>query len=210
MARIFSVVSRAGLARVFDPLARALVRAGVSPDAVTVIGSAGIVAAAIGLAARGWIISATLVITLVAFTDMLDGAMARISGRTNRFGALLDSTMDRISDGAVFGALAYWQATLGQRWSLVAALICLVTGQVISYVRARAEGLGFAANVGIAERAERLVIVGLGGLGYGFGFHPAMAIALWVLAALSVITIGQRLLHVWRQARAAETVEAAR
>jgi CDP-diacylglycerol--glycerol-3-phosphate 3-phosphatidyltransferase len=210
MARIFSVVSRAGLARVFDPLARSLVRAGIPPDAVTVAGSAGIVAAAVGLAARGWMISAAIVITVLAFTDMLDGAMARATGRTNRFGALLDSTMDRVSDGAVFGALAYWQATSGHRWSLVAALICLVTGQVIPYVRARAEGLGFTANVGIAERAERLVIVGLGGLGYGLGLHPAIAVALWVLAALSAITIGQRLIHVWRQARAADTVEAAR
>ncbi len=203
MAKIFSVVSRAGFARAFEPIARVLLRAGVSANAVTVVGSAVIVAAAVGLATRGWLITATIVITLVALTDMLDGAIARASGGTSRFGALLDSTMDRISDGAVFGALAYWLATVGDRWSLAAALVCLVTGQVISYVRARAEGLGFTANVGIAERAERLIIVGLGALAYGLGFHAVLDVALWVLAVLSVITIGQRIVHVWRQAREA-------
>src|SRR6266508_533787 len=203
MAKIFSVVSRAGFARAFEPIARVLLRAGVSANAVTVAGGAVIVAASGGLVARGRLVPAMIIITLVALTDMLDGAIARASGQTNRFGALLDSTMDRISDGAVFGALAYWLATVGDRWSLAAALVCLVTGQVISYVRARAEGLGFTANVGIAERAERLIIVGLGALAYGLGFHAVLDVALWVLAVLSVITIGQRIVHVWRQAREA-------
>jgi CDP-diacylglycerol---glycerol-3-phosphate 3-phosphatidyltransferase len=203
MAKIFSVVSRAGFARAFQPLARVLLRAGVSANAVTVGGCAVIVAAAVGLVARGWLITGTIVITLVALTDMLDGAIARASGDSNRFGALLDSTMDRISDGAVFGALAYWLITTGNRGGFVAALICLVTGQVISYVKARAEGLGFTANLGLAERAERLVIAGLGALAAGFGLRAALDVALWLLAVLSIITIGQRMVHVWRQARTA-------
>ncbi len=203
MAKIFSVVSRAGFARAFEPIARVLLRAGVSANAVTVAGGAVIVAASVGLVARGRLVPAMIIITLVALTDMLDGAIARASGQTNRFGALLDSTMDRISDGAVFGSVAYWLATQGDRWSVAAALVCLATGQVISYVKARAEGLGFTANVGTAERAERLVIAGLGALLYSFGLRPALGIALWLLAVLSVITIGQRMMHVWRQAKAA-------
>src|SRR6266542_2456352 len=196
MAKIFSVVSRAGFARAFEPIARVLLRAGVSANAVTVVGSAVIVAAAVGLATRGWLITATIVITLVALTDMLDGAIARASGGTSRFGALLDSTMDRIADGAVFGALTYWLAITGQRANVAAALICLIAGQIVSYVKARAEGLGLEANVGVAERFERLIIIGLGGVGHGLGIPYALEVALWLLAVLSVITVAQRILHV--------------
>ncbi|MDT5038831.1 MAG: CDP-diacylglycerol---glycerol-3-phosphate 3-phosphatidyltransferase [Micromonosporaceae bacterium] len=202
MAKIFSVVTKAGVLRVVDPVARALLRAGVSPDAVTVLGTVGVIAAAVGLASRGHLMTATFVITACALTDLLDGAMARARGTPSRFGALLDSTMDRIADGAVFGGLAYWLAVTDQRVNLVATLICLISGQVVSYVKARAEGLGLSANVGIAERFERLVILGLGGIGHGLGVPYALSIALWLLVALSVVTAGQRIGHVYRQDRA--------
>jgi CDP-diacylglycerol--glycerol-3-phosphate 3-phosphatidyltransferase len=204
MAKILSVVSRAGLARLIEPLARGLLRVGVSPDAVTVAGSAGVLVGAIGFATRGHLIVALVIVTLSALTDMLDGAMARQRGAISKWGALLDSTMDRISDGAVFGAVAYWLAVSGHPSGLAAALICLVTGQVISYVKARAEGLGLTANVGVAERAERLIIVGIGGLLDGLGVRYALEVALWILAVLSVITIGQRMIYVYRQVRQAE------
>jgi CDP-diacylglycerol--glycerol-3-phosphate 3-phosphatidyltransferase len=196
MAKIFSVVTKAGLSRVLDPVARALLRAGISPDAVTIIGTAGVIAASVGLAARGHLLIATFVITACALTDLVDGAMARARGTSSKFGALLDSTMDRVADGAVFSGLAYWLAVTGQRASLVATLICLVTGQVVSYVKARAEGLGLEANVGIAERFERLVIIGLGGIGWGIGIPYALEVALWLLAVLSTITVVQRIWHV--------------
>jgi CDP-diacylglycerol--glycerol-3-phosphate 3-phosphatidyltransferase len=198
MAKIFSVITKAGLSRVLDPVARALLRAGVSPDAVTLVGTAGVIAAAVGLATRGYLLVATFVITACALTDLIDGAMARARGTTSRFGALLDSAMDRVADGAVFGALAYWLAVTGQRASLVATLICLVAGQIVSYVKARAEGLGLSADVGIAERFERLVIIGLGGIGHGIGVPYALEVALWLLAPLSVVTVGQRIWHVRR------------
>jgi CDP-diacylglycerol---glycerol-3-phosphate 3-phosphatidyltransferase len=202
MAKIFSVVTKAGLSRVLDPVARALLRAGVSPDAVTVVGTAGVIAAAVGLATRGHLLIATFVITACALTDLIDGAMARARGTTSRFGALLDSTMDRVADGAVFGALAYWLAVTGDRASLTACLICLIAGQVVSYVKARAEGLGLSADVGIAERFERLVIIGLGGIGYGIGVPYALQVALWLLAVLSVVTVFQRIWYVRRLDRA--------
>jgi CDP-diacylglycerol---glycerol-3-phosphate 3-phosphatidyltransferase len=201
MAKIFSVVTKAGLARVVDPIARALLRAGVSPNVVTVVGTVGVVVAAVTLATRGHLWIAALVITACALTDMLDGAMARARGTTSRFGALLDSTMDRLADGAVFGALAYWLATTDQWANLTACLICLIVGQVVSYVKARAEGLGLSANVGIAERFERLIIIGLGGIGHGLGIPLALDVALWLLAVLSVITVGQRMRHVYLQDR---------
>jgi CDP-diacylglycerol---glycerol-3-phosphate 3-phosphatidyltransferase len=198
MAKIFSVDARAGIARVVDPVARALLRAGVSPNAVTVAGTAGVVAAAIGFGARGHFIIGTLIVTLCAFTDLIDGTMARMHGGPTKFGALLDSTMDRVADGAIFGAVVYWYATQGEHGPVVAGLICLVSGQIVSYVKARAEGLGWSANVGIAERLERLVLVGLGGLLTGAGLDWGLPAALWLLAVLSVVTVWQRVVHVYR------------
>jgi len=200
MAKIFSVSVKAGVVRAFDPLARALLRAGVSPDVVTVAGTLGVLVGA-GLATQGWFIPAVVVVTLSALTDVVDGTMARIRGRTSRFGALLDSTMDRIADGAVFAAVAYWLAVTGDRWGFVAALICLVAGQLVSYVKARAEGLGMTCDVGLIERFERLVIVGIGGLLVGFGVTWGLTAVLWLLAALSVHTAVQRVMHVYRQDR---------
>ncbi|MGC9668539.1 phosphatidylinositol phosphate synthase [Planosporangium sp. 12N6] len=202
MAKILSVVTKASLLRVVDPVARALLHAGVSPNVVTVVGTVGVVAASVGLAARGHLVIAAFVIAACALTDMLDGAMARARGTTSRFGALLDSTMDRIADGAIFASLAYWLATQDLYATLAAALVCLVSGQIVSYVKARAEGLGFDANVGIAERTERLLIIGVGGLAWGLKIPFALDVALWLLAVLSVITVAQRMTHVYRQARA--------
>jgi CDP-diacylglycerol--glycerol-3-phosphate 3-phosphatidyltransferase len=202
MAKIFSVVTKAALSRIVDPVARALLRVGVTPDMVTVAGTAGVVGAAFTLATRGWLVAATLVITAFALLDMLDGAMARMRGRPSRFGALLDSTMDRVADAAVLGALAYWLAVSGRRATAVAAVLCLVLGLLVSYVKARAEGLGLSADVGIAERFERLVIVGLGGLAYGFGVPYALEIALWLVAVLSAVTVVHRMAHVYRLDRA--------
>lgn len=203
MAKILSGPVKAGINRAFDPIARALLRARVSPDAVTVAGTVGVLVASLIWATRGQWIIATVVVTLCAFLDLIDGSMARQLGRTGRFGAFLDSTMDRVADAAVFGSVAYYFAVQQRHWTLVAALICLVTGQLVSYVRARAEGLGFSAKVGIAERAERLILLGIGGLVTGFGWRYGMDVALWLLAVLSLITIGQRIGHVYRQDRSA-------
>ena len=201
MARFLSVVSRAGLARFVEPVARALLRVGISPNAVTVAGSVGVIIGSVGFAARGHLLIALVIVTVCALTDLLDGTMARLRGSTGKWGALLDSTVDRVSDSAVLASVAYWYATTNQHRAAVAAILCLIVGQLVSYVKARAEGLGFTANVGLAERAERLLIVGVGGLITGLGWKPALEIALWILLALSLVTIGQRMTHVYRQAR---------
>ena len=201
MAKFLSVISRPTLTRIVEPLARALLRIGVSPNAVTVAGSVGVVAISVIFAAHGHLLIATLLVTVCALTDLLDGTMARLRGSTGKCGALLDSTVDRISDAAVLGAVVYWLATSGQHRAATVALVALILGQLVSYVKARAEGLGFTANVGIAERAERLLIIGVGGLLAGLGLKPALEVALWVLAVLSAVTIGQRMIFVYRQAR---------
>ncbi len=198
MAKIFTDAARIGVSRVIEPLARGLLRIGLSPDAVTVLGTLGVVAAAIGFAARGEFLAATLLVAAFALVDTLDGTMARVRGYSTRFGAMLDSAMDRVGDGAVFGALAFWYATTGETPTFIAALICLVAAQVISYVKARAQSVGLRCEVGLVERAERLLLVGVGGLATGLGVGWALPAALWLLAVLSVFTVVQRILHVRR------------
>ncbi|TDB81107.1 MULTISPECIES: phosphatidylinositol phosphate synthase [unclassified Micromonospora] len=199
MAKIFQVTARAGMTRVVEPVARGLLRAGVSPNVVTVTGTVGVLVGALGFGARGKLVAGALIVTVFALTDLLDGTMARMSGGSTRFGAFLDSSMDRIADSAVFGAVAYWLATEGDHSGVAAALLCLAAGGLVSYVKARAEGLGLTCDVGVAERTERLLIVGVGGLLTGLGVGPALEVALWLLAAVSIFTVGQRMVHVYRQ-----------
>ena len=187
------------------PIARLLLRLGVSPDAVTLVGTLGVSAAALWFFPHGEFFVGVLVITAFVFSDLVDGHMARESGRTSSFGAFLDSTLDRLGDAAVFSGLALWFAWDGDsRLYLGLSLVCLVMGNVTSYARARAEALGFEAKVGIAERADRLVAIlvmtGLSGL---LGWPVLIEIALWALAVASTVTVAQRILVVRRQAQAA-------
>ncbi|HTF09707.1 MAG TPA: CDP-alcohol phosphatidyltransferase family protein [Asanoa sp.] len=210
MAKIFQVSARAAMAHVIEPIARRLIGWGVTPNQVTVAGTVGVLGGSIGLGAQGFLVAGALVVTFFALVDLVDGTMARLSGGSTRFGALLDSTMDRIADGAVVGTVIYILAERHDRWGVVGAIICLVTGAVVSYVKARAEGLGLKANVGIAERAERLIIIGIGGLLSGFGLEWGLAAAVWFLAAVSVITIWQRMAYVYKQAQEADAADRAR
>lgn len=206
MAKIFRVSARTALGSVVEPIARALLRAGVTPNTVTVAGTAGVLIGAIGFAARGHLLIGLVIVVVFALTDFLDGTMARMKGGSTRFGAFLDSSMDRVADAGIFGSVAYYLATQDDRWGMVAALLCLGVGQIVSYVKARAEGLGMTCNVGIAERPERLLSVGVGGLLTIVGLEWALPAALWVLAGLSVITVGQRIAYVYKQAQAPTNV----
>ena len=202
---MLNVFARVHTDRITEPLARWLVARGVDPDAVTVIGTLGTVAAAVWFLPRGELVAATAVITFFVLLDLVDGAMARARGRSTPFGAVLDSTGDRLADGALFAALAWWALGAGeQRLVGVAALVCLVAGQLVSYVKARAEGAGLSADGGLVERAERLIIA-LAGTGLeGLGVPYALAVALWLLAAASLWTFGQRVVQVRRSAAAQE------
>jgi CDP-diacylglycerol--glycerol-3-phosphate 3-phosphatidyltransferase len=192
---------RPAAGRVVAPLARWLLRVGVTPDMVTVTGTLGAVAGAFAFFPRGSFFLGTLVVTLSVLTDVLDGAMARMRGISGNWGAFLDSTLDRIADAAIFSALVLWYAGDGDSTLLLGvSLFCLVSGVVTSYAKARAEGLGMTADVGIAERLERLIIVLAGTALAGFGLDAALPVALWVLAVASAITVGQRLVEVRRQA----------
>ena len=201
MAKIFNTSARAVFSHVVNPIARFLLRVGVSPNAVTIAGTVGVLIGSY-LGALGHLFWGTWVVTASALTDVLDGTMARMRGGSGRFGALLDSSMDRIADAAVFGAVTFYLAGEGNPYGgMVAALICLAAGQVVSYVKARAQSLGLDADVGIAERLERLIIVGIGGLLGSAGLAWGLPAALWFLAVLSVVTVFQRLIHASRSER---------
>jgi CDP-diacylglycerol--glycerol-3-phosphate 3-phosphatidyltransferase len=207
---VLSFFGRATVAKATAPLGKALVDAGLTPDGMTVFGTVASVAAALTLFPSGHLFWGTMVIWLFVMFDMLDGAMARARGGGTRYGAVLDATCDRIADGAVFSGLAWWAVYHDHSKPLLAAtLICLVTSQVISYAKARAEASGLSADGGLIERPDRLIIVLVGagftgiagywGIGWlGWAIHVAM----WLLAVLSVITVFQRVLAVRNSAAA--------
>lgn len=185
-----------------SPIANGLLRLGVSPDAVTITGTIGVSAGALWFFPRGQFFVGVLVVTAFVFSDLIDGYMARISGKSSKWGAFLDSTLDRVADAAVFGGLVLWYAGDGDDMILASlALYCLVMGSITSYARARAEALGMTAKGGIAERADRLVAVlvltGLSGL---FDLPVLRTIVLAVLAVASTVTVVQRMIIVRRQA----------
>jgi CDP-diacylglycerol---glycerol-3-phosphate 3-phosphatidyltransferase len=186
------------------PVARLLLRLNVSPDAVTVVGTVGVVAAALWFFPQGELLVGVLVITAFVFSDLLDGTMARISGKTSSWGAFLDSTLDRMGDSAIFGGLLLYFAFEVESQLLTGlALYTLVTGWLTSYTRARAESLGHEAKVGLAARADRLVaVLAAAGLSDLFDMPALLEAALWLLAAASTVTVVQRILTVRRQARA--------
>jgi len=196
------------LARLLNPVASALARTPITPNAITIIGAVGMSAGALTLYPTGHLFAGTMVCWFFVMADMLDGALARVKGTTGVFGAFLDSTLDRVADAAVFSGLAAW-FVLGGHSRLMAgvALFCLVAGALVSYAKARAEGLGLRADVGLAERTERLLIAlvaaGLAGLGVPY----VLSIGLWVLAAASAFTFGQRVLAVRRAAAGAAKVD---
>lgn len=200
--------ARALFTRLLTPVARLLLRLGISPDVVTLVGTAGVCVGGLAFYPRGEFFWGTIVITAFVFSDTVDGIMARESQRSTAWGAYLDSTLDRVGDAAVFGGLVLYYAgaddgdtALSSPLMAALALACLVLGAVVSYSKARAEGLGMTADVGIAERADRLVAVlsvtGLVGLGLPEVF---LGVTLALLAAASLVTVVQRMLTVRRQA----------
>lgn len=186
---------------VIEPPARFLLRCHVTPDAVTIAGTIAVVAVSLICIPQGWFITAVIVVGLLAFSDLLDGTMARMRGTSGPWGNFLDATLDRISDGAIFGSIALYGAFHEQPWITAGAIFALVMGQVTSYAKARAEAVGATANVGIAERAERLILAGIALLLAGFGVPYVLPIAMWILGVLGLITVAQRIIEVRKQLR---------
>jgi phosphatidylinositol phosphate synthase len=211
---VLSFFGREAVQKVTAPLGRALVGTGLTPDAVTLIGTAGSITAAVTLFPSGHLFWGTIAIWLFVMFDMLDGAMARARGGGTKYGAVLDATCDRVADGAIFAGLAWWAVYHEVSKSLlIATLICLVTSQVISYAKARAEASGLSADGGLIERPDRLVIVligtGLTGIAGYWGvdwLEWAVYVAMWLLAAASIVTVFQRVLAVRRSPGARDVI----
>ena len=188
---------RAFWTKVFSPVARLFLRLGISPDAVTIVGTLGVCAGALVFFPGGHFLVGVLVCTAFVFYDLIDGHMARLSGRSSKWGAFLDSTLDRFGDAAIFAGLALYYAGPGDSRPLTGlALYCLVLGSITSYARARAESRGMQAKGGLAAI---LVMTGLAGI---FDLPVLIPVALGALALASTITVVQRMLVVRDQARA--------
>lgn len=187
---------------VLAPFINLFIRLGVSPDVVTLVGTLGVSFGALFFFSQGCVWQGVLFITAFVFSDLVDGAMARKIGRKDDFGAFLDSTLDRVADGALFGGLAlYFAWHTDSRLYVVLCLVILVMGAVTSYARAKADHLGYDAKVGIAERPDRLV----GMLVPAFfadllGLPWLLYVALWALAIAATVTVVQRIWVVRRQA----------
>lgn len=195
---------RAFFTKLIAPIANLLIRLRISPDVVTLVGTIGVCAGALVFFPQGRLLTGALVITAFVFSDLIDGYMARTIGRTDKFGAFWDSTLDRIADGAIFIGLAlYFAWEDPDRVNLVLSLVCLLMGAVTSYARSRGETLGYMVKVGIAERADRLVLI-LVAAGFSeiFDAPVLLPIGLWILAIASTITVAQRVWVVRKQAMA--------
>jgi CDP-diacylglycerol--glycerol-3-phosphate 3-phosphatidyltransferase len=186
------------------PVGTAVARGHISPNAVTLFG----VALHIGVAAlivTGHLLAAGLVAIVAALLDGVDGAVAKASGRITKFGGFLDSTTDRLSDALYFAPIAWLYgvdpdiSAHDEPWVAAVALVALVASFLVSYVKARAEGLGLDCNVGFAERAERLILVIAALI-----LEPILPVLMVVLAGVAVVTVLQRVVHVYKQTRSVE------
>ena len=199
-------VLRTGAQRAFhnltQPFSNLLIRLGVTPNTITTVGAGFVVASAVAFGA-GWIRLGGGLLILSGVIDTLDGQVARSSGQATRFGAFYDSNLDRVGDGATFiGIAVYLLTTPGIRWPVPGAVACMLavlTSLMVSYARARAEGLGLACKVGLVQRAERMGLIGIPALFAGPGPGGQLLLATVALVALgSLITVLQRFLYVYR------------
>jgi CDP-diacylglycerol---glycerol-3-phosphate 3-phosphatidyltransferase len=183
-----------------DAPARFLGRLGFTPNSLTVLGS--LLTASVGvLVAQGWFVAAGLCLWLFSLTDSLDGALARATDRVSSFGAFLDSVCDRYAEAAVFFGLVWWYQSRGDALGVALAYLAIIGSLMVSYARARAEGIGLqAADVGWFQRPERILLLGLGLL--AAPFVPAVLVGvLAALALLTTVTVLQRVAHVARATR---------
>ncbi|MFI6599726.1 phosphatidylinositol phosphate synthase [Nonomuraea sp. NPDC050536] len=191
---------RPAMTRILTPLGRALVRRGIGPNAVTAIGTLGTVISALLLFPLGYLTAGALLITLFVLFDLLDGVVARLGGGGgSTWGAFLDSTLDRVADAAVFAGLIMYFISRKDTLMAAVTLACLVLGGLVSYAKARAEGLGLTCDVGLAERPERLVVALVAAFLSGLGVPYILPVGMWLLAVASAVTVVQRVVHVHKQ-----------
>ncbi|NUR93163.1 MAG: CDP-alcohol phosphatidyltransferase family protein [Nonomuraea sp.] len=196
---------RPAMTRILTPLGRALVRRGIGPNAVTAVGTLGTVISALLLFPLGYLTVGALVITLFVLLDLLDGVVARLGGGGgSTWGAYLDSTLDRVADSAILSGLTMYFVLNGDALMAAVTIACLALALLVSYAKARAEGLGLTCDVGLAERPERLVVVLVATCFAGLGVPYVLPLGMWLLAAASAVTVVQRVVHVYKQTQPGE------
>jgi CDP-diacylglycerol--glycerol-3-phosphate 3-phosphatidyltransferase len=183
------------------PFAKAFIKLGFSPDLVTLIGTVGVVIVSIVFFAQGYFLWGSILFATFVGLDAVDGTVARILNRNSKWGAFFDSVLDRIADGVVLASLAFYFAQQNAQIYFVLSLISLIASEIVSYTKARAEGLGLNCDTGIAERPERVIIVFFGTFFAGLGYIQILEFCLWFLAVVSVITVIQRMKFVQNQAK---------
>ncbi len=194
-----SRVRKAAASYLTEPAVRLLARTSITPNAITWFGLALAVGAAV-LIVGGHLLVAGLVVLLAGFFDLLDGGLARYTGRATRFGAVLDATLDRVSEGVLLLGIMFLYAREAETIGVLLAGAALLASMSVSYVRARAEATGFECLVGLFTRAGRVIVLVVGLL-LSQLFDNALIIALAIIVGLSFFTVGQRLVYVWRQAK---------
>ena len=189
---LFTGDERARIKRIGEPIALFLGRVGFTPDSLTVAGFGIVLAAAVAAAADQWVLTAIILMFGTLF-DGLDGTLARATGTTSAFGAFLDSTMDRAGEAVIYAGIAAGAALSGKTEVIGLATLALGLGSLVSYVRARGESLGVCANIGIAQRAERAVVLIVGLLAGGLIAPTWLTASLVIISATSAITVVQRI-----------------
>lgn len=195
---MISEIFKPAVVRLISPTARGLLRIGLTPNSVTTIGAIGVIATSLFAYPKGHLFGGTVAICCLALSDLFDGTMARLSEKgPSRWGGFLDSTIDRVTDSAIAIGLLIYLAQKKDALSYV-LLVSIVSGFLVSYIRAKAESLQIECKGGFAERAERLIIL-LTAIGFtGLGIDYILTVGIWALALASVVTVLQRLRIVWK------------
>jgi CDP-diacylglycerol--glycerol-3-phosphate 3-phosphatidyltransferase len=197
---VFRLVPRTLPQSITEPLGRLLARTGLTPNAITIIGFAGALGAAV-LIARGQFLAGGIVMLAAAALDTMDGLLARATGRVTAFGGVLDSLFDRLSEAAALGGVLFFYANRGDLEESVLAFAAVVGSLLVSYMRARAEAAGLELREGLFTRPERVIVLGIGLI------IDQVRIALWILAVLANLTVFERLFAVWMRWRAETAAE---
>jgi len=195
---MISDIFKPAVVRLISPTARGLLRIGLTPNSVTTIGAIGVIATSLIAYPSGHLFGGTVAICCLALSDLFDGTMARLSQQgPSRWGGFLDSTIDRVTDSAIALGLLIYLANDNDALSYV-LLVSIVSGFLVSYIRAKAESLQIECKGGFAERTERLIIL-LTAIGFtGLGVDYILTVGIWALAVASVATVLQRLHIVWK------------
>jgi CDP-diacylglycerol--glycerol-3-phosphate 3-phosphatidyltransferase len=186
--------SRGIAAHIIDPVARGLLRVGVKPNHVTVVTALAVSIIVLMTWSQGYFLLGMALVLPFTIGDLLDGTMARLSGSTSALGGFLDSVLDRVTDAALVGSLLWWSISTSQDPLVIfTGIVAIATGGIVPYIRAKAEALNVECKVGIMERGERALVVGIAVIVAGFGFLAAIEIAFIILAFFNSVTVIQRI-----------------